>query len=315
MEYGNEKISMIIAMYNTADYIEKCLGSILTQTYKDLEVIIVNDGSTDNSLSIVKKIAESDSRIIVIDQKNQGVSAARNTGLDCISGKYVCFIDSDDYVEPDFVSSLYTLIKENNAQQSSCRRIYESVSRPKKVKNKKENIRLISGVEGVKELFIDSYYSCCAADKMFVVDIVGNQRFSIKTNLGEDLWFLYEYLKKVDTVATTDRELYHYIQHKKSAVNGLFKPSRMVLIDTLNTVADDVKINFPEAYAYAKNWIFLVHIEMLHFMKKWRYKDKSLKKVLKDGLKEHYKYNKKVRRDYASYRRIAHWIYPLFLLL
>jgi len=95
------KITIIIPVYNTEKYVEKCIESIINQTYKNLEIIIVNDGSTDNSYNICKKYCEIDERIILLTQDNQGLSVARNNALDIATGKYVEFVDSDDWIELD----------------------------------------------------------------------------------------------------------------------------------------------------------------------------------------------------------------------
>lgn len=100
------KVSIIVPVYNQQRYIRKCLKSILQQSYKEIEIIVVNDGSTENSLSIIRKMAKSDSRIIVIDKANGGVATARRDGLKKITGKYVMFVDSDDWLTPNAISSM-----------------------------------------------------------------------------------------------------------------------------------------------------------------------------------------------------------------
>ena len=96
------KISVIIPVYNTAEYLPRCLDSVLQNTYQNLEIICVNDGSTDDSAAVLKRYAESDSRIIVVNKINEGVSAARNIGLDIATGSFVAFIDSDDWVHSKY---------------------------------------------------------------------------------------------------------------------------------------------------------------------------------------------------------------------
>ena len=108
----NKIISVIIPVYNVENYIEKCLNSIVNQTYNNLEIIIIDDGSTDNSIAIAEKIAENDKRIRIISQVNQGVSSARNLGLDNASGEYILFIDSDDWLDLETCKiALDTMIK------------------------------------------------------------------------------------------------------------------------------------------------------------------------------------------------------------
>lgn len=111
----NPLISIIVPTYNVEKYIRTCIESILAQTYRNIEVIIVNDGSTDQSLAVISDLICSHHNIKVINQKNQGVSVARNTGIDAATGKYIAFVDPDDKIKPDFVSSLYQIADKTGA--------------------------------------------------------------------------------------------------------------------------------------------------------------------------------------------------------
>lgn len=102
-----EKITVIVPVYNVENYLEKCLDSLINQTYKNLEIIVINDGSTDNSGEICQEYAQKDNRIVYIEKENGGQSEARNMGLDRMTGSYVTFVDSDDWVELDYVETLY----------------------------------------------------------------------------------------------------------------------------------------------------------------------------------------------------------------
>ena len=108
------KISVVVAIYNVEKYLEKCIQSIIFQTYKNIEIILVNDGSTDNSLNICKKYKSEDSRIIIINQENQGVSVARNNGIDRASGEYILFVDGDDYLRTDIIEKLLNNADDND---------------------------------------------------------------------------------------------------------------------------------------------------------------------------------------------------------
>ena len=112
---NNDLISIIVPVYNVEKYIVRCLESILSQTYKNIEVIIVNDGSVDKSGEICERYAKKDNRIKLINKSNGGLSDARNKGIDQANGIYITFVDSDDYISQNYVEILYKLIKENNA--------------------------------------------------------------------------------------------------------------------------------------------------------------------------------------------------------
>ena len=112
---GKELISVIVPVYNAEKYLQKCLDSILEQTYQNLEIIIINDGSTDNSGQICQEYEKQDDRIIYIEKENSGVSDTRNAGLDRMTGTYVTFVDSDDWVEPNYIKFLYEKVIDHKA--------------------------------------------------------------------------------------------------------------------------------------------------------------------------------------------------------
>ena len=115
MEYiNNPKVSIIIPVYNTQDYVKEAVESILNQTLRNIEVIIINDGSTDGSLDIIRELASKDKRIYILDQKNQGQSVARDNGINQASGEYLYFMDSDDLLEPDALESCFNICQNNN---------------------------------------------------------------------------------------------------------------------------------------------------------------------------------------------------------
>ena len=117
----SDLVSIVIPIYNSGEYLEECLNSILLQDYMNWEAILVNDGSTDRSEMICKQFASQDTRFKVIDKENGGVSSARNSGLSEANGDYICFIDSDDYIKNNYLSHLYGLIKTHNAKLALCK--------------------------------------------------------------------------------------------------------------------------------------------------------------------------------------------------
>lgn len=124
-------ISVIIPIYNVEEYLEKCVNSVLNQTYSDLEIILVDDGSTDNSGKICDELKNKDNRIIVIHQENQGLSAARNAGIAKALGEYIAFVDSDDYIMEDMYETLYKNLEKTDADISICK--YQYVKKQQKI--------------------------------------------------------------------------------------------------------------------------------------------------------------------------------------
>lgn len=124
----SKKISVIVPVYNVGEYLRQCVDSILSQTYSNLEIIAVNDGSTDGSGAILDEYREKDIRLIAIHQENQGVSAARNKGLDVATGDYIAFVDADDYIHPEMYEKLVKALEDNQADISFCtrKRVYQN---------------------------------------------------------------------------------------------------------------------------------------------------------------------------------------------
>ena len=113
---NNELISIVVPVYNVEKYLKRCLDSLINQTYKNIEIILVNDGSTDNSLEICKEYSKNDSRIKIVSKKNEGLGMARNTGIDNADGEYICFFDSDDFVEIDAIEKMHNVIIKEQPQ-------------------------------------------------------------------------------------------------------------------------------------------------------------------------------------------------------
>ena len=118
--FRNSLISVIVPVYNVEKYLPQCLNSIINQTYKNIEVVLVDDGSTDDSGNICEEYKKNDERIIVVHQKNSGLSAARNVGIEISTGEYITFIDSDDYISPDYIENLYSALEQYSADIAIC---------------------------------------------------------------------------------------------------------------------------------------------------------------------------------------------------
>jgi len=220
-------ISVIIPVYNVKPYLEECVNSVLVQTYDNLEIILVDDGSTDGSGELCEKLKEKDTRILVIHKANAGLGFARNSALEIFAGKYVTFIDSDDYVSPSMIENLYNGLMENEVDE--CKMGFQRVKDNHIVcgekKYEKENF---SGIEA-KTTYAPRIIGS-APDKhdsiemsvwgtLFVGDIIRkyNLRFpSERELLSEDLFFHLEYLQKANGACLIDKMDYKYRVNEKS---------------------------------------------------------------------------------------------------
>jgi glycosyltransferase involved in cell wall biosynthesis len=213
------KISIIIPVYNSEKSIGKLVNIILEQKFENIEVITIDDGSTDGSLKILKKIASCDKRLKVSSQKNRGPAAARNVGIDKAIGKYVMFIDADDEIHSEMIQRMVENIEKTKADMVVCGML--EVLKLKTVEHKFDE-RLITRnlkTEVLKSLGGENcFYSLC--NKLFVRELIGDLRLREDLRFGEDLCFVLDYLKKCKRVSVLEKILYCYL-----AEGGTFSQS------------------------------------------------------------------------------------------
>jgi len=214
-----DKISIIIPVYNVESYLKKCLDSVINQTYSNLEILLVNDGSSDNSGKICDEYALKDSRIRVFHKENGGVSSAKNVGLKNMSGKYVGFADPDDWLEPDMYETLYSELKNNNVPVSAIGYFIEADNKSKPADNLEE---IPDGIIPTERMLLyplkrDSYMGYCGYlwNKLFATESIvkNNIKFNEEINYGEDILFYYTLVttRKL-TGCYINKPLYHYLQ-------------------------------------------------------------------------------------------------------
>ncbi|MDO4612097.1 MAG: glycosyltransferase family 2 protein [Candidatus Saccharibacteria bacterium] len=211
----SQKVSVIVPIYNTAKYLPNCLDSILNQTYKNLEIILIDDGSTDNSKEITNNYAKKDDRIKVIHQKNSGQSAARNKGLKLATGDFISFVDSDDEIKPTFIEDLLAPFSKQNISLSVCGIHYKRLKQksaenvylnPLKPRKKSES----KFAYILKLLALDGrLYS--SVTKLYDAKIAKTCAFDESLNFAEDTKFVLDYLKKAPgEIAFVLKPLYAY---------------------------------------------------------------------------------------------------------
>ena len=203
-------ISIIVPVYNVRPYLEQCVHSIIAQTYQEWECILVDDGSTDGSGELCDELAVGDERLKVIHQKNQGVSVARNCGIDDSKGEYICFIDSDDWVEVDYLTHLLSGMNEKKTDMVVTGAIHES-SNPM-IHAPKDNYRLKMEAN-YTDIFInhvDLFYGPCYI--LYKSSIIKSNRIVFPKGLsfGEDTTFVFSYLRHVRDVVLAPFADYHY---------------------------------------------------------------------------------------------------------
>lgn len=219
-EHMLPQVSIIIPIYNVEKYIAKCLDSIAKQNFADYELILINDGSTDDSLNICSTYAQKDSRIIVFSQKNQGVSTARNKGLDLARGKYIVFIDGDDWVEAEYLSNLVSAIISGKYDIAICgySKIFENGYKKQYLIGED---MVLNREDLLIKLFSPNYYRGYLVNKIFIHELIkqNSLRFDTSIYIQEDLLFICKYMVQAHQGVYINQSLYNYLQRENSALH------------------------------------------------------------------------------------------------
>jgi len=209
-------ISVIIPCYNAERTLEKCLTSVTQQFYDNLEIILIDDGSKDNSLKIYQDFQIKDERIKIFVQSNAGVSKARNKGLKEATGEYICFVDSDDWVEPDYCSELYLLLTEENADISIIEASYEDENGTVVFHKATSEEKVFDGKQALSLLLEDNVIQSHPWGKLYKISFFKNVDFPENLKCFEDYSTLFKVFDKALKVVKSNKKLYHYIQHDDS---------------------------------------------------------------------------------------------------
>ncbi|WP_259769963.1 glycosyltransferase family 2 protein [Pediococcus pentosaceus] len=237
-------ISIIVPVYNVEKHIEGCLSSILKQTYKNFELIIINDGSTDNSLKNIEKMNFIQNKKI-ITTKNLGISAARNRGIRESSGEFITFIDSDDVVEPDYLEYLLGLLQKFNVDISSCQHIVEFNNKKNIDMSFNEQSCFMSSHDWLQDVLLMNKVDLSPWGKLYKADLFNDDTFP-EGKLFEDTYAIPTIISKTKGVAVGNEAKYHYKIRKDSITRSEFKMSALDLISSTNIMTKRVLEVFPD---------------------------------------------------------------------
>ncbi len=288
-----DKISIVVAVYNAGKTLTKCIDSLLNQSYENTEIILVNDCSKDESLEICKEYKSNFNNIKVINNlDNQGVSSTRNNGIKESTGKYICFVDSDDYVEPDYLKKLYDALIKCGVLLSICGSFFDDYTKNKVqsfIWNNKKYLEVVSigrAFELSNKLYLNALWN-----KLFVTDLIksNNIWFDEKLSMGEDTKFSLDYIQKngIVEVAVLSEPLYHYIRWNNNSLMAKyceqsfeeFSSNIRQIYEIIKPLNDEAEILYKQALENAKLSIKYSIVRSSYSRKN---KIKSIKKLFPD---------------------------------
>lgn len=233
------EISVIVPVYKVESYLRQCVDSILGQIFQDFELILVDDGSPDGCPAICDEYAAQDRRVRVIHQKNGGLSAARNAGLDCAKGEYIAFIDSDDWVHSEYLERLLNALTCNHADMAICdlELYHEATSSGARTSNSPIRRETLTSEDLMVRLYLDqSWYYVVAWNKLYRREIFRNIRFPVGF-INEDEAVFHRVLANCRAIISLDDKLYYYRQHGESIMGSAFSIKRT---DNLSALSDRI---------------------------------------------------------------------------
>jgi glycosyltransferase involved in cell wall biosynthesis len=235
------EVSVLIPVYNTEKFLPKCLDSVLSQTYSDLQIVLIDDGSKDASWEICQEYASRDARIEAWHQENKGVAATRNSLLDKVNGDYVLFVDSDDWIEPDMVEFLINKAKENEAEVTVCGMVINNST-----VRKEYTESILNQEECVRAFLFHSELRGSLCNKLVATNLLHNVRFHPGLSYGEDALFCWHFFQNAQKIVMTDRQLYHYRMNETSISHQSFGEKKLTGHLTWSIITEETSKWWPQ---------------------------------------------------------------------
>lgn len=321
------KLSVIVPIYNTEKYIDKCINSILTQKFRDFELLLVNDGSTDASDKICSKYAKNDKRIKLLFQNNRGVSSARKLGLKVASGEYISFIDSDDWIDSSFYSEAIRYLDGNRDTDIFVINMrHEGVNNFFKIEQIQKKCKKYNRLEAISEMLSRKNFAWNLCDKVYRYNSIKKNFFSDQLVVGEDLYVNWGIFSNIKYVYQDPKIIYHYRMRNDSVTHKYIYNADHLLIDALykcihSKFIEDETINNKIMKYYVresiKDILLMCLWDDIKYEKKIKYyiKDLCYLEVEKYGLFSSYEKMavKIILRGYAYLKKIIKWQYKKWI--
>ena len=283
-----ELISVIVPIYNVEKYLNKCIESIINQSYSNLEIILVDDGSEDSSGIMCDSYILKDKRIKVIHKENGGLSDARNVGLDKAKGEYIVFIDSDDWIDEKMIEILYNIIKKNNSDISICDYF---LAYNEEIQTQKEDIEIInlSNIEALKTIYDKDLGVCMivAWNKLYKRNLFKDDIRYPYGKIHEDEFTTYKLLYKAEKISYTNQKMYYYRQRENS-ITSSFNKKRLDCLEAFDERVKYMKYIVKNEYLYRKTlreYYGLIISIYFKYEKFYGNDKKTLKELKKKSLK------------------------------
>lgn len=248
----SSKVSVIVPIYNVEKYLIRCIESIINQTYENMEIILVDDGSRDRCAYICDEYLKKDKRVKVIHKKNGGLSDARNAGLEIATGEYIGFVDSDDYISIDMYEKLMSLIELYDADIASCavKKIYENESNFQKYK-KCGDIKVYTNEEALKSLIQEQSIKQTVWNKVYKKSVIKDIKFEVG-KIHEDEYWTYQILGNAKKIAHTEYQMYYYLQREGSIMSEQYSEKRLNSIYSRQKRLEYLEKKFPDLSTLGK---------------------------------------------------------------
>lgn len=252
MNMEKDLISIIIPVYNVERYLESCVTSVLNQSYKKIEVILVDDGSTDSSAKICNNLAEVDERIEVFHKKNGGLSDARNFGIKKAKGKYITFIDSDDVVSVNYLEALYNALVASNVKLSVCDlTAFKDGTQVVLSKSKIKEQVILNAEAAFKEMLLQRKFGVSACGKLIDVECLRDVEFPYH-RLYEDMATTYKWVENALEVVFVDADLYFYRKRKNSITTAKFNEKKLDIFLSFGDFESFIYEKYPKLIKYCE---------------------------------------------------------------
>lgn len=297
----NPLISVIVPIYKVEEYLSRCVDSIINQTYKNLEIILVDDGSPDNCPKICDDYAKIDKRIKVVHKENGGLSDARNAGMKVANGEYISFIDSDDYISLDFINVLYDTIVSEDSDIVECNvaKVFDSG-----INNEDECcsdmlIRSFYAQDALHQLLIEGEFKQHVWNKLYRSSIVVDVPYAVG-KLNEDEFWTYQVFGKAKKISKINKKMYYYYQRSDSIIGSSFNSRRLDALEAKCNRQEYIEANFSDLISVAR--IDFYGTCMFCYQSSIKYLSKNEKK---DALKIINKYKKKCKLTFKEIMSVS----------